>query len=424
MNQFKKILYLTSIIAIIIISGTMFAFFKKSSTMLSDIPSPTSDPITPVNSEMPSAPLPDQATPVTEPTPKKEIISDDWQANFTGPTERTFTWNYAGRKYTLTQTLFNSLYTTYQTSTKDYIYQGSLAPDWEEAYYGMFLLEKVGDKTLAELTEKIRTAGEKNSLNENQIVELTVNFAQAIVYDKEKAALINAASSSTAVRMRYPYEVLYDQTGVCSGKSLLLHALLSKLGYGVALFVYDSENHLAVGIRCTDKLSTYASGYCYTETTAAGMNIGVIPTLDLGNNQALAAKEMNYYTGSNNLFDEKRLSAVRIIQKTDGKIYAGIASTIADAKDADDLKKEIDQLSQELSTSNQRINKYSEEIEVLEKKMNKLKQNEKYAEYNSLVDDYNDLVKTHAKEVKKYNETIKKYNAKVNNYNNLVKSLT
>jgi hypothetical protein len=66
---------------------------------------------------------------------------------------------------------------------------------------------------------------------------------------------------------RYPYEVLYDDQGVCGEKSELLAEVLKDLGYGVVLFYYPQENHEAVGIKCPVENSLDGTGYCFVETS-------------------------------------------------------------------------------------------------------------------------------------------------------------
>ncbi len=66
---------------------------------------------------------------------------------------------------------------------------------------------------------------------------------------------------------RYPYEVLYDNMGLCGEKSELLASILKDLGYGVALFYYPQENHEALGIKCPVQNSLNGTGYCFVETS-------------------------------------------------------------------------------------------------------------------------------------------------------------
>ena len=66
---------------------------------------------------------------------------------------------------------------------------------------------------------------------------------------------------------RYPYEVLYDDKGICSEKSALLIFLLREIGYGTASLYYNAENHEAVGIECPREYGVDNSSYCFVETT-------------------------------------------------------------------------------------------------------------------------------------------------------------
>lgn len=66
---------------------------------------------------------------------------------------------------------------------------------------------------------------------------------------------------------RYPYQVLYDNQGLCGEKSELLADILRGLDYGVALFYYPKENHEALGIKCPVEYSLNGTGYCFVETS-------------------------------------------------------------------------------------------------------------------------------------------------------------
>ena len=66
---------------------------------------------------------------------------------------------------------------------------------------------------------------------------------------------------------RYPYEVLEDSQGLCGEKSELLAFILKEMGYGVAIFYNQLENHETVGIRCPVEESWKGTGYCFIETS-------------------------------------------------------------------------------------------------------------------------------------------------------------
>jgi hypothetical protein len=66
---------------------------------------------------------------------------------------------------------------------------------------------------------------------------------------------------------RYPYEVLYEGSGVCQEKSILLAALLRELGFKSSLMYFVRENHMAVGISRPEAYDFLDSGYCLVEAT-------------------------------------------------------------------------------------------------------------------------------------------------------------
>jgi len=87
---------------------------------------------------------------------------------------------------------------------------------------------------------------------------IAISLVQNIPYDKSKGLSLNS---------KYPYDVLYDNKGLCGSKSELLAFLLREIGYEVAIFHYYWENHEAVGIKCPKKYSFNNSGYCFVEST-------------------------------------------------------------------------------------------------------------------------------------------------------------
>jgi hypothetical protein len=128
---------------------------------------------------------------------------------------------------------------------------------------------------------------------------------QNIPYDYTK--LYAAAKTGTT---RYPYQVLYDNAGVCSDKSLLLAYLVRELGYGVVLFSFDAENHMAVGIKSPDQYAYRNSGYAFIESTAPS-----IPTDSAGD-----------YPGAGKL-----TSTPAITRISDGIPFSGISEEYQDA---------------------------------------------------------------------------------------------
>lgn len=332
------------------------------------------------------------------------------------PVVKNYNWKYKGINYKISQTLYGSVYDFYLNQPKDYKYFGTLDNNWEEKYYAMFLKNSFGDETIINLTNEIVSQGKNHKLNEDQIVELVLAFVQSIPYDDEKARLI--LSGSSEIKVEYPYETLYTNSGVCSDKSFLATKMLRSLGYGTAIFTYDKENHMAIGIACPQQYSTYGSGYCYAETTSIGNKIGIIPGLDGLNNKAsaLLSENMEDFQGST----EKQLGDVKIYQASNGKTYNGIVATIAVMKEIENLKIEISKIAAELSREKAFIEKQQNQLEKLKNELEKYKKAEDIENYNLNVKNFNAILEANKKQVTDYNKKVILYNQKVKRYNALL----
>ncbi|HAT73651.1 MAG: hypothetical protein US30_C0009G0007 [Candidatus Moranbacteria bacterium GW2011_GWF2_36_839] len=352
------------------------------------------------------------SAPISSPKAQEQIIALE------NPKEIEFQWKYNGKDYKLSKTFYGSLYNFYANSPKTYSYQGELSPDWEKDYYAMFLRHTSSDDSISLLATDLQNLGAQKKLNADQIVELALAFVQAIPYDHSRAEELLSGSGAT----NYPYETLFENRGVCSDKSFLLANLLTQMGYGTALLAYDDERHMAVGIGCPAEFSSYDSGYCYAETTSTGFRIGMIPEIDSKKGSAVPMEKKNYSQNSElSQFDAKKLGEPKIISVSSGKIYAGIADSLALAKKIDALSREINTLEKNLTAQKNDFSADEAKLSELEKKLKKLEKKKDYEEYNNLVEDYNDLLKKYKKKIQPYNEQIDVYNQKINYYNSLVK---
>lgn len=342
-----------------------------------------------------------------------------------GPREQTFIWNHAGARYTVSVPLYDSTYGFYAQQPKTYQYYGDLKDNWEEDYYKAFLTPAKNDSTITALAASLQKNGKERGLSDDQIIELAVSFVQAIPYDSQKASTILAASSE---KPRFPYEVLYDKAGVCSDKSFLLLSIVRALGYGGALFEYEDALHMAIGIQCPKDISSYGSGYCFTETTSPGHKIGIIAELDPQNNQAVARGEIGRVGGYDSAGDNlngggqtKGLGSPEIFQKTSGATYQGLTETIGSMTRISSLETQIAAAKESLKSLKNQIGVNNEKLDTLGKKMEKLKRDEKYEEYNALVPEYNALVAANKQVVETYNNKVGEVNRAIDDYNQLVK---
>jgi hypothetical protein len=103
-----------------------------------------------------------------------------------------------------------------------------------------------------------------NTLTDDEYLEMLISFVQQIDYD-----------NTTSGNPRYPVEVIYDKSGDCDDKAILLNGILSREGYDVALLIFPAMKHATSGIRihlATNKapFRVFSDGkrdYVYIETT-------------------------------------------------------------------------------------------------------------------------------------------------------------
>lgn len=330
------------------------------------------------------------------------------------PIEKKISWEFQGETYRLSEQLYGSVYAYYKNKPKEYRYFGALDEGWEEKYYAMFLGNEQGNALIAQIAEDIARQGRKKGLGDDGVVELVMSFVQSIPYDDVRAKRILSGSSD--VSAQYPYETLFINSGVCSDKSFLAAVMLRSLGYGTALFVYDSENHMAIGIKCADQYSTYSSGYCYAETTNPGNKIGIVPSLDASNKAS--AVIANFAQDQQQAI--RQLGAVKIYAASDGKTYRGIANTYVQQKEMDVLRGDIDALRKKIQGMKNDVGNQQDSIQAMKRTLESYAQSGEIGKYNAMVEKFNALVDENKKSVTEYNKLVNLYNEKVSRYNGLL----
>ena len=104
------------------------------------------------------------------------------------------------------------------------------------------------------------------SKTDDQLVRDVVSLVQNLDYDYSKL-------DSLSFQVRFPYETLYEEKGVCIEKTLLLLRLLRELNYNTALLTFYGANHAGVGIQCN---KPNFEEFCFIETTNS-FTIGEVP---------------------------------------------------------------------------------------------------------------------------------------------------
>jgi hypothetical protein len=182
-------------------------------------------------------------------TPVSVSVPNQYQAMKTGAVVKSFPYVLRGEHGEINITLYQGV--GREISKEDpYSYVG------EKDRYQKFIFLPEQDPFLVPLVDAIR---EKSADPDDQ-ARIAVSLVQQIPYDQEML-------DKGTLEIRYPYQTLLDNKGVCCEKSVLLAYLLHKMGYGVALFDFENEKHTAVGIQAAPEYSYKNTGYAFIETT-------------------------------------------------------------------------------------------------------------------------------------------------------------
>lgn len=205
-----------------------------------------------------------------------------------------------GRAGTVPVTLYGGVYEAMPDHVIGYV------GDDETARYRRIIGEQSTHPYLRDIVATIESMTDEP----DDRARIAVSLVQRIEYDTARA-------DSSYFGIRYPYETLCLGRGVCSDKSVLLAALLRELGFGVALFEFGPENHMAVGILCPDGYGYRGEGYAFIESTS--------PTIitDAGGE----------YRGAGRL-----VSTPRVIPIAEGAAFASIGTEANDAAEWNELR--------------------------------------------------------------------------------------
>ncbi len=311
------------------------------------------------------------------------------------PIAKKYEWQYKGKSYSLTETLYGSTDKYYEKKLK------GIFSNFEEISLSRYLSTPTEDKTIDKVAQKIAEIAKENGMSLDQVVDLAIGFVQYLPYDEARA-------KTDLTHPRYPFETLYEGTGICSDKTLLTVAVLKKLGYGTAIFMYESDQHMAAAVQCSREYSNYNSGYCIAETTAIGHKVGIIPELSRDNLQAVARSEAQTFD-ANSFYESqnKILSLPEIFSKTEGKVYQGVIQTILNEREIEDLAAYFERQKPVIEQKEKNLDDFRSQLDIY-------RASNDYRAYNNLVPEYNNLIS-------EIRDLIDSYNNKVARYNILIK---
>lgn len=131
------------------------------------------------------------------------------------------------------------------------------------------------DQYIDQMVQQINSAALKETLTEVQKLNFVTAFVQNLPYTSD------IETTPYDEYPRYPVETLFDRGGDCEDTSILVAALLDRMGYDVALLLLQDAQHMAVGVSISGTYGSYyeydGKQYFYLETTGEGWEIGVIP---------------------------------------------------------------------------------------------------------------------------------------------------
>ena len=270
---------------------------------------------------------------------------------------------------------------------------------WEE-HYNLFLND---DQDLYLLYGVLETLKSRSIGTNYDIIQMIVGFVQTIPYD------VYAAD------VNYPYETLAFNKGDCDEKSILLCKLLNLAGYDACLFIYEKEQHMAVGLKVAES-GYYKNGYVFIESTNTfpiGMRGKSSDGKESKEEPLIIYAEHNakgYYEQYLDIEEcYKEIAAIH------GEYY--LKNNIKGKKILDEmniLKSEIDSININRSLLEIKLTKYDNEIDSLNKIIDEKYNSEKYPSglHTEIYDEYL-LIFNETKELNELRNNI------VNDYNNI-----
>lgn len=179
----------------------------------------------------------------------------------TSPQEVSLPYTLRGEEKTLNFTVYGGMADYISNLSKIITYRGSEVPLRSD-----FFLRDINDPEQRQLLIPLLVAIQNSANDKSDQVRIAISLVQNIPFGSS-TKLQNFPGKGQVSYSRYPYEVLYDDMGICGEKSELLAFLLKEMGYGTVSFYFPTENHEAVGIKCPSRYSFDNTGYCFIETT-------------------------------------------------------------------------------------------------------------------------------------------------------------
>jgi len=421
--------YLGLFFVMVIVSLFIFGEEDKT-TNLPQLPQPNT--IENKIAELPPLPQPKIVKPELPQLPQPNVIKNETVKfpQLSQPKVVEFNWEYAGSQYATEETLYESVYGYYSSN---------LEKDcWSEEDNTKICLQRFSegteeDKMIPTIALEIKTLSLEEGLSNDELLELVLAFVQSIPYDYDKAEIIESMpkfyydiSEVRPSYPRYPYEVLYDNEGVCTGKTFLAVSLIKELGYGVAIFNYEAKTedgvgHMAPAVKCPVEHSSYNSGFCYIEVTNSGFKIGDIPTRDIDTKMPQAKVVIGLLGEADEFVSNSLdLGEVEIYEIADGNSYQKIIETTIVHKRVEAIEVEFNRLDGIISASEQNIKELEASVQYQDEQATLAYKEYEILGHENLYDKYMQLFSQYELTYTEYSSKLNEYEEERVKYNNLV----
>lgn len=329
-----------------------------------------------------------------------------------GPKNIILDCDYGGSPVSVEYTLYESVNDHYKSDPrKKKAYRSDNNED--------FVFSYEEDGTIKEISKEISGLGQSMGLENDQILDLAACMVQNIPYDQPKADKIlgdpNAAIDE--VIPRYPYEVLYDDAGVCTGKTFLGAAILKELEYDLGILTFDSEQHMMLGVGVPSGYGSFNTEYGGLELTNVGFKVGTIAERSSTGSAVgridKISDDSSSFEGSGSLVLS---NPSKVEDVNDGSTYERIV-------ERQSINEKMDKLWDELTAMQPEVASVSNKVDVAEAKQANAyktylasKTDAAYQNYTSAYDSYKVVYNNAAALINKYNQSVSEYNSLVEEY--------
>lgn len=270
-----------------------------------------------------------------------------------------------------------------------YLYQNLSEAEWSADYYRSFVENEYMDAVYDSILDSLRQVRDGMSLDDTEYAELISVYVQSIPYRTDEII----------TDPKYPVETVYEDSGDCDDKSILLAGLLTKEGYDVVLFEYTDDSHMNVGIK-SNGCEYRNTGYASIEAT--DVNLIGWERLEIGDGIVLDSDPIviDLNGGVKNF---TACGEVRAIYNA----YEGTSS-------------ECDSLNSQIEAKNAKLESIEDELTAMKNTLDNYMSSRDITGYNNYVPRYNSKVAEYENNYSEMERLVDRYNSCVEEHNRIL----